>query len=956
MTPDRLQQIEELYHSAREASSDERAALLEQSDPELRREVESLLACQNDCLILDHSAQFPGDPTMTVLNPGARLGPYQVESKLGEGGMGEVFRAVDTRLGRLVAIKFAHEQFSSRFEREARAISSLNHPHICTLYDVGPNYLVMELLEGDTIAAALKNGPMPVDQALRYASQIAAALADAHEHGIVHRDLKPGNVMLVKSGVKVLDFGLATREGDDTITGSRMVIGTPAYMAPEQREGKPADVRTDIYSFGCLFYEMLTGARATSDRKPVPSKTLEKIVSRCLETDPARRWQSALELVSALEAPPHAEKIRIWMVSAAAILVALLVVGYVFFRRAPKLTNKDTIVLADFSNTTGDPVFDGTLRQGLAVELGQSPFLSLISDARIQRTLAQMKQPAGSRLTSTLAREICERTASAAVLEGSIQSLGGQYVLGLRAENCRTGDVLANEQARASRKEEVLDALTRIASKFRTRVGEALATVRQHETPLDEATTSSLEALKAYSTATRLNFTQGPAAAIPHLQRALAIDPQFAIANAYLGFMYSNMGESDLAAASTRNAYQLRDRTSDREKFFIELLYDRQVTGNLEREGQTAAMWAQTYPRDFMAHGLWAGYASHGTGKYEKAIEESEITIGLDPDQLYAYSSIARANLHLGRFPEVEKALTRAAANHVDTSHSGFCTLRFHLAFLKNDRAGMEREMAQARGRLGVEDAIAHIQALVLARAGRLQRAAETWQRAGELAKQTGKREVAGTYEAAAAVCDAVYGRAAEARKRAHVALELSKGRDVEYGAAFALAVAGDSAGSQSLADDLKKRFPEDTSVQFSYLPAIGALFALAHGDHAKAIETLQVAHTFEFGQTGLAFFGHFGGLHPAYLRGQAYMQAQRETEAAVEFQKLLDHPGLVLADPVGVMARLQLGRIFALSGNTAKAKVAYQDVLTIWKDADSDLPVINQARAEYAKLQQAKK
>ncbi|MDQ2949079.1 MAG: serine/threonine protein kinase, partial [Acidobacteriota bacterium] len=405
------------------------------------------------------------------------------------------------------------------------AISSLNHPHICTLYDIGPNYLVMELLEGDTIADRLKNGPLPVDQALRYASQIAAALADAHEHGIVHRDLKPGNVMLVKSGVKVLDFGLATREGDDTLTGSRMVIGTPAYMAPEQREGKPADARTDLYSCGCLFYEMLTGARATSDRKPVPSKTLERIVSRCLETDPARRWQSAVELVSALEAPSRPERTRISIVPAAilvALVVGLFMAGYFYFRRTPKLTNKDTIVLADFRNTTGDPVFDGALRQGLAVELEQSPFLSLISDARVQRTLAQMKQPADSRLTPALAREICERTASAAVLEGSIQSLGSQYVLGLRAENCRTGDVLADEQTRASRKEDVLDALTRIASKFRTRVGEALASVRQHETPLDEATTPSLEALKAFSTATKLNFTQGPAAALPHFQRAIA--------------------------------------------------------------------------------------------------------------------------------------------------------------------------------------------------------------------------------------------------------------------------------------------------------------------------------------------------------------------------------------------------------------------------------------------------
>jgi hypothetical protein len=353
---------------------------------------------------------------------------------------------------------------------------------------------------------------------------------------------------------------------------------------------------------------------------------------------------------------------------------------------------------------------------------------------------------------------------------------------------------------------------------------------------------------------------------------------------------------------------------------------------------------------------LWAGFATHGVGKYEKSIEETEIAMGLDPSHIYAYISLADANLHLSRFSEVEKALARAAAAHMDMSHSAFRNIRFYLAFFKKDQAGMEREVAESRSRLGIEDAISHNQALVFARAGRLQRAGETWQRARELAKQTNKRGTAAIYEAAEAVCDAIYGRAAAARKHARAALELSKGRDVEYGAAFALAVAGDSAGSQALAEDLKRRFPEDTSVQFSYLPSLAALLALAHGDHAKAIETLQVAHTYEFGQTGLAYFSFFGGLYPAYVRGQAYLKAKRETEAAVEFQKLEDHPGIVLADPIGVMARLQLGRIFALSGATAKAEATYQEVLTLWKDADSDLPVINQARAEYAKLREAKR
>lgn len=351
MTADRLRQIEDLYHSVRESSGERRAALLARADPELRREVESLLARHDESLpSLDLR-------TMTVMQSGTRLGPYQVESKLGEGGMGEVFRGIDTRLGRPVAIKVVHQQFNARFEREARAISSLNHPHICTLYDIGPNYLVMELLDGETIAARLKSGPLQVDEALRYAAQIAAALAEAHERGIVHRDLKPGNIMLTKSGPKVLDFGLATWEGDDTLTASHMVMGTPAYMAPEQREGKASDARTDIYSFGRVLYEMLTGARATTERKPLPSSALETIVARCLETDPGRRWQSTAELVRALEAArlgstTYAKINRKWIVPAAAIFAIALIVGYFASRPVRKLTDRDTIVLADFTNST----------------------------------------------------------------------------------------------------------------------------------------------------------------------------------------------------------------------------------------------------------------------------------------------------------------------------------------------------------------------------------------------------------------------------------------------------------------------------------------------------------------------------------------------------------------------------------------------------------------------------
>ncbi len=533
MTPERFLQIEELYHAAREGTPDERAALLAQTDPELRREVELLLSEPSGGEFLDRAAmqnapELLEESTVTGLAEGACLGPYRIESKLGEGGMGEVFRATDTRLGRAVAIKTMQEQFSARFEREARAISSLNHPNICTLYDVGPNYLVMELVEGETIAARLKSGPLPLKTALLYASQIAAALAEAHGKGIIHRDLKPGNIMIAKSGVKVLDFGLAKSGTDETVTASRMVMGTPAYMAPEQREGKPADARTDIYSFGCLLYEMLTGGRFGAQRRRIPSRTLEKIVNRCLEEDPGRRWQSAAELerkLGKLTASTSPWK----TVSVAAVILALFAAAYPYIHhlhRAPRLTDKDTLVLADFDNKTGDPVFDDTLRQGLSVEFQQSPFLTLISDRKVQQEVALMGQPKQARLTPEIAQQVYERTASAAVLEGWIARVGSQYVLGLRAKNCNTGNILDEEQAVAAKREDVLNSISQIVRKFRIRVGESLATVERHSTPLAEATTSSLEALKASSTGMKaivpsgneaaIHFFQGLSKSIPH--------------------------------------------------------------------------------------------------------------------------------------------------------------------------------------------------------------------------------------------------------------------------------------------------------------------------------------------------------------------------------------------------------------------------------------------------------
>src|SRR5215831_10912461 len=952
MSPEQFRRIEELYNAAREGTPGERAALLAQADPEMRREVESLLCVAGGGEFLDlpafqNAPELLEDVTLTRLRSGACLGAYRIESKLGEGGMGEVFRAVDTRLGRAVAIKTTHGRFSVRFEREARTIASLNHPHICTLYDVGPNYLVMELVEGETIAARLKTGPLPMNTALRYALQITAALLEAHGKGIVHRDLKPGNIMVGKSGIKVLDFGLARSGQDETITGSHMIMGTPAYMAPEQRQGKTADARSDIYSFGCVLYEMLTGARLSSGRRRIPSRKMERIVSRCLEEDPARRWQSASELQPELATVTLPRR---WT-RVAAVATAILVMSaaaYFAFRRPAKLTAKDTVVLAEFENKTGDPVFDQTLRQGLTVQLEQSPFLSLVSDQRTQQVLRFMNRPPETRLTPEISREICERTGSSAVLEGSIAALGSQYILWLRARNCRTGEVLAEEQAQAERKERVLQALSGIAIQMRTRLGESLASVQEHSTALEEATTSSLEALKAYSAAQIALFAHGNAAAIPHFQRAIAMDPQFAMAHAYLGFRLSDIGQTDQGADEVRIAYALRDRVSDRERRYILMLYDRQVTGNLQKELQTLESWAQTYPRDAYARGILGGWVSFGTGQYKRGIQASQEAIGLDGTIPFPYASIAIHNLCLNRFAEAANILRLGAERKFEIPE--FLVIRYYLAFLKGDTAGMEREIARASG-TAVEDSISHHQALVLARSGRMGQARNMWERAIASAQQAGKRETAANYEAATAVCEAHCGNMAAARKRARAALELAKGRDVVYAAAFALALSGEGSESLRLGADLEKRFPEDTPVLFEYLPTLHALSALAARAPSDAVERLQRAGPYDFAMPGTAFFAMFGGLYPAYVRGQAYLAAGRGQEAATEFQKVLNHRGIVLADPIGTLAHLQLGRAYIVSGDMAKAKNAYQDFLTLWKDADADIPILKQAKAEYAKL-----
>jgi eukaryotic-like serine/threonine-protein kinase len=1002
MDNDRWNHVDQLLQSALDIPAVERDAYLRNAcggDQRLEDEVRSLLAAHDraDRFLgapaidlaarelagerSDDGSQAGGDPLI-----GQTLSHYRIVEKLGGGGMGVVYKAEDTRLRRAVALKFVSDELSrdpealSRFAREAQTASALNHTNICTIYDIGEqdgrSFIVMEYLDGMTLQDRLAAGALSVNAALDVGTQIADALDAAHTAGIIHRDIKPANIFVgPRDRVKVLDFGLAksgraTPHADvTTMAGTRqgVVMGTAAYMAPEQARGEAVDHRADIWSLGLVLYEMVKGTRpAQAVRLRVEaSPELERIVSKCLETEPELRYHHAADLRTDLERLKRGSdtapvgdreasgqaRTRWRLVAAAAVVLAVLVAGYVFAPRSAALTDRDTIVLAEFTNTTGDPVFDDTLRQGLAVQLQQSPFLSLISDDRIRKTLLLMNQPADVRLTPDVARVVCVRTGGAAVLEGSITALGSQYVLGLRATNCTTADILADEQAQAARKEDVLSTLSQVATRFRTRVGESLATIERYSTPL-EVTTVSLEALQAYTAGSKAALAGSNVRALALFQRAVSIDPDFPLAHAQVGFRYSVMGESALGRQSLLKAYQLRHRASDVERFRIDTLYDRDFTGNLERERRTLETWAESYPRDPAAHTLLAGLALSSTGQHELAIAETEKGIALDPDLTPAYVNRAFHQLMLNRLDDALLTVRLAADRKLESAE--LVLTQYFVAFLTGNENELKRTVTAARKSPATEDTISHIEALALARSGQLQDARRMAALAVQIAEKSGRRERAGLFEAATAVWEAFYGNAAAARQSATKALELGRGgREVEYAAAFALALADDLPQSRALAQGLAREFPEDTSVQFMYLPTLRALFSLSTRtpDAPAAIQALQTASRYDLALGRVGFVGRFGGLYSIYVRGQAFLAARQPSEAVGEFQRILDHPSIVRVDPMYALARLQLARALARSGDTVKAKSAYNDLFMLWKSADPDIPVLKEARAEYARL-----